>query len=343
MQSSDPHILFFTSPVEDYLSDGILHGLRTMFGDRVVDYPRKEILYRNSKSTELDRVRGKGFTLYTGLLEDIDVNRHDILTRLQQRQFDIIVVSDIWRQFGWFYQYLPYLCAARTLVLDGADMTDVFPSSGPFWRSPYYWFIPQVKGRFPYFKREWDVNSRFGLARFFPRFIQQCLWEEQLLPISFSIPEEKIVAHLPKKTKDFPKHIVDSEVSSHVMGSSTNYAFGDEREYYDDLRQSRFGITMKRSGWDCLRHYEIAANAAVPCFKHLDQKPPTCAPHGLTKDNCITYRNWDDLKSQVENLKEPDYQKLQQGALDWSRKHTTTSLAAQVLEKVNLASMTRTK
>jgi len=38
---------------------------------------------------------------------------------------------------------------------------------------------------------------------------------------------------------------------------------------------------MKRGGWDCLRHYEIAAAGAVPCVRQLEGKPSSCAPHGL--------------------------------------------------------------
>ena len=72
-------------------------------------------------------------------------------------------------------------------------------------------------------------------------------------------------------------HIVDEEVAER-MGAASSHVFEREADYYRDLQASRFGITTKRTGWDCLRHYEIAANGAVPCFRDLDRKPPPLRP-----------------------------------------------------------------
>jgi hypothetical protein len=41
-----PSVLFLTSNTEDYLSDSLFHGLRTILGERVVDFPKNEISYR---------------------------------------------------------------------------------------------------------------------------------------------------------------------------------------------------------------------------------------------------------------------------------------------------------
>ena len=38
-------LLFLTDDREDYLADGVLHGLRSLDGVAVVDVPRKECLY----------------------------------------------------------------------------------------------------------------------------------------------------------------------------------------------------------------------------------------------------------------------------------------------------------
>ena len=34
-----------------------------------------------------------------------------------------------------------------------------------------------------------------------------------------------------------------------------------------------FAHTIKKGGWDCLRHYEIMANGCIPIFKDLDKCP----------------------------------------------------------------------
>ena len=70
-----------------------------------------------------------------------------------------------------------------------------------------------------------------------------------------------------------------------------------------DLARSRFAITTRRGGWDCLRHYEIAAAGAVPCFRQLEAKPARCAPHGLRPgSNCLSYHDWPDLRRQVAGI-----------------------------------------
>ena len=100
--------------------------------------------------------------------------------------------------------------------------------------------------------------------------------------------------------------------------------FEREADYYGDLQTSRFGITTKRAGWDCLRHYEIAANGCVPCFRHLDRKPPRCAPHGLEPGvNCLSYRDADDLMRQVDALATSEYDAAATGALAWARANST--------------------
>jgi hypothetical protein len=154
-------------------------------------------------------------------------------------------------------------------------------------------------------------------------------------PIAFSIPAEKIVDGPPRKSKDWPLHIVDRRVAPHV-GAHSEYAFDDEAAYYADLRAARFGITTKRAGWDCLRHYEIAANGAVPCFRHLDRKPTTNAPHGLAASNSISYRSWPDLRRKIAALDDDRYAALQREAMQWAHANSTRSRAQGFLAAVGV-------
>ena len=52
-------ILFITSKDEDFLSDCLLHGLRTTHGFKVVDYPKKSVMYKNYLSDR--KIYGNGF------------------------------------------------------------------------------------------------------------------------------------------------------------------------------------------------------------------------------------------------------------------------------------------
>jgi hypothetical protein len=327
-------ILYLTSSHEDYLSDSLLVGFRALFGAEVVDYPRAEILYRNCPDYILRQVRGHGFTLYTGLLEDMPVDRYYVSSKLSKGAYDLVVFSDIWRQFGLFTQWRPFLHPGNTIILDGMDSPQVYPHAGYWWRRPYYWGLPRVDGGFLYFKREWTEDSRFDLwHRLLPAGVRGKLpFYRGMRKISFAFPDAKILSGPARKEKLFGRHVVDAEVAAKVPGSVTAYAFSREAEYYADLQASRFGITMKKSGWDCLRHYEIAANGCVPCFRDLRAKPDVCAPHGLLPGvNCLDYRNADDLLAQVAALPEAAYVRLREGALHWVRSKSSITLAGEVV------------
>jgi hypothetical protein len=328
-----PSVLFLTSNTEDYLSNSLFHGLRTVLGERVVDYPKSEISYRTYP--HLDRIYGRGFTLY-GLLEDIPIDRTLVVDRARKGGFDLVVFGDIWRYFGSFVELLPALDSARVAFLDGADYPAPYPYGSSFWRVPQWWTLPRAHKRGTYFKRE--LTPETAQRRYFmllpTRLAERLPFARALRPIAFSIPEEKVVNEARPKTKRFNAHVVDEEVAGRV-GATSSYPFADEDEYYGDLQASSFGITTKRTGWDALRHYEIAANGSVPCFRGLERKPPRCAPHGLEAGrNCVSYRDADDLIRQVAEIGDERYAQLQAGALAWACANSTRCRAEEFLREM---------
>jgi hypothetical protein len=87
-----------------------------------------------------------------------------------------------------------------------------------------------------------------------------------IVPFPYAIPDEYIVADVPKKTNLFSKvH----------PGNRANYSFGpgEEEAYHAQYRASRFAYTDKKGGWDCLRHYEILAAGCIPVFDNLEAGP----------------------------------------------------------------------
>jgi hypothetical protein len=307
-----PRVLFISPGVEDYLADSVFHGLRTLLGADCVDFPKASYMYDSFPRT--GELYGNGFTLY-GLLPEIDVDR----SPPEPEEFDLVVFGDIWRTYDTYLRLAPRLRRERVAVLDGHDRLEVFPYMR---QVPRWWHMPRVYRRHPYFKRELTRWAR--------------IFGGDIRPISFAIPEQKIVAAPPAKTKDFNAHIVDPEVAA-AVGGQTSYAFSDEAEYYADLQASRWGITAKRAGWDALRHYEIAANGAVPCFRDLDRKRSTCAPHGLAAGvNCVVHSGWDDLRRKLDTIGDGEYARLQQGALEWARSSTTRRRAEQLLGEMGL-------
>lgn len=317
-------VLFLTEDREDYLADGLLHGLIGRDDLSVVDYPRKGVLYRDGRGGQGGGlgIRGGGFTLY-GLLADRAVDRSFVIQRLERGGFDLVVLGQVWRQWGQLLDLAPWLQTVPVVLLDGDDDPRLFFRSGTRLRRYGWQPFPIRSRRCLYLKREWMGQGR-SLSR------------PQVAEASFAIPAGKTLAADPAaKTQEFATHCVDPEVGA-ALGLPGHHAFASEAAYYADLARSRFAITTRRGGWDCLRHYEIAAAGAVPCFRNLEAKPATCAPHGLRSGlNCLSYRDWSDLQKQVVEISPAAYERLVEGAQAWVRGHTTAAAAARLLALVD--------
>lgn len=330
-------ILFISPSHVDYLAATLLHGLRTQSGIEAIDVPRYDVIYSDYPMAQRRLVYGRGFTAFFGCEEEAMCRREQIDQRIARNEFGLIIIASIWSSWTWFAARSHSLRGQKIAVLDGADTPQVYPYAGLWLRHPRRWLLPNVHSNSLYFKREWTADSQFNLwHKLLPRSWRSLLpLAGHLRPLSFSIPEGKVIKALPVKAKDFPRHIVDAEVADHVPSSSTTYAFASEEEYYADLQVSRFGITTKRSGWDCLRHYEIAANGCVPCFRDFEQKPVTCAPHGLVPGvNCLSYGSAEELLGVIRKLRVDQYHSLAEGALQWARSNTTKQRAQQFLAEV---------
>ena len=133
-----------------------------------------------------------------------------------------------------------------------------------------------------------------------------------LHPISFSIPKCKIVSTIYPKTKF---------MSSLIPGNLSTYIYNTEEDYYNEYRQSMFALTMKKYGWDCMRHYEILANGCIPYFPDIVNCP---------KNTMVNFPKHLVIQSNqlVKNKQYPSL-KLYQQFLDYTRTHLTTEMAAK--------------
>jgi hypothetical protein len=324
-------ILYINSSRSDFLSDSFLIGLKQIYGDKVMELPLNPYIYKKLDNSITASLHGKGFTLYnlidlsTGIDYNVAVNIKDV---------DLFIFGDIHRQSAVYLQLKDYLNFNNTIIIDGEDTPGLYPYY-LLWKKPNAIFFPKPHKRHLYFKRE-IVPKRINYYlcyKLVPKFLAAHLpLHKNILPISFSIPADKIVKELPEKKKLFARHIVDEEIAGKVEGTMTQPLFDNETDYYRDLQISKFGITTKRGGWDCLRHYEIAANGTVICFKKLQDKPSQCAPHDLVIGvNCLSYQNYDDLMHQINALSENDYQRLQENSLNWIKTKSCSYLAKKTL------------
>ena len=339
-------ILFLSDDREDYLADSLLHGLISLGSHQIVDYPKKELLYQGSFTTDQrSQLYGRGFTLY-GLLPERSIDRTLIWKRLESGWFDLVILGNIWRQFGMLNQLCKSMeeVPTRLLVLDGDDDSRLYPVSLTRLREHGirlgHWQTP-LTGRFSYFKRELDEQQpqhwrELAMPPQLRPAIRQLFKQREIRPrpCGFSIPAQWIRQPEPsKKSKLLPSHVVDPDVCEYFQCGRPSYAFNSQEDYFNDLSQARFGITTKRAGWDCLRHYEIAAAGSVPCFRLLHQKPANCAPHGLSADNCVIYNSAEDLAQQFEAMPDNRYASLLEASSQWVQQHTTVQSATRLLEE----------
>lgn len=158
-------------------------------------------------------------------------------------------------------------------------------------------------------------------------------------PIQFSIPSSKVIDHLPVKNRDF---------AFIIPWNQKTYIYDNEIDYYKGYQDSYFGITFKKAGWDCARHYEILANGSIPYFIDLD----ICRPENmvfLPKDLILEAMNLDGVpKLTKADLINPQNLKIDHSKFDKVKYYeilnkimahvknylTSDKMAGYVLEKI---------
>lgn len=224
----------------DYQMDCIFHGLRTELGEDCVDYLSFPTWYDDVKKEEL---YGNGFTIY-GLLPRISIDRDDLDAKIRTGYFDQIIVGIHNNR----YNHPNNLEIIKNLIGEKGN------------------FVKVICGN-----DEGGIDSAIpNIAPFFKRELQVAI--SNVYPISFCIPEEKVVKEVPNKTEYFSKTVPNH---SGVDG----WKIKDEEEYYETYRTATFGLTYKKGGWDSLRHYEILMNGCIPLFPGLEHCPELTMAH----------------------------------------------------------------
>jgi hypothetical protein len=141
-----------------------------------------------------------------------------------------------------------------------------------------------------------------------------------LLPITFSIPTCKLSNLNKNKTQEY---------ATCIPGQPETYIFKNEKSYYEDYQKSYYGVTMKKAGWDCMRHYEILGNYCVPYFIGLEDCPKNTLVN-FPKELLL------EGKELANNFDEQKYFSILNEIFDHTRNNLTTKqLAKYVIEKIN--------
>lgn len=142
---------------------------------------------------------------------------------------------------------------------------------------------------------------------------------KNLLPITFALPTSKLA--IPNKNKT-------QEYATCIPGQPETYIFKDEKSYYEDYQKSYYGVTMKKAGWDCMRHYEILGNYCVPYFVGLEDCP---------KDTLVSFPKelLLEAKELTYNFDEAKYYIILDKLFEHTKNNLTTkNLAKYILSKI---------
>lgn len=226
--------ILFISPVQgmDYQCDALALGMREVYGDSFVDYPRIPYLYQDYGDTST--LYGHGFTMTKILSDDSEIDRTAIEDKMRSHFYDLLIFGSVQRTSrNLIVDASRYYKRHEILLIDGEDQTQM---------------LLGLCGSGIYLKRELAAPH------------------EGVHPIHFAIPASKI-GTLPMMKNKVLAH-------SDPRDRST-YIYYREQDYYRDYAESLFAITCHKSGWDCLRHYEILANRCLPLFLDLAECPET--------------------------------------------------------------------
>ena len=246
--------------ISDYQSDLLLHGLRELYGEDVVDYPGCWYLYEDEvkkRGFDTNELWGKGFNFKNILKGYLNINREDIHSKIRNRFYDLIIFSSCRRNIKFLKEVIKH--DNNFIFVDGED--DQFINSDL-----------SLKGL--YFKRE--LNQ----------------YRKNLLPINFAIPESKIVKEINLNTQNILAPLIPNK--------SKTYIYENEYEYNKMYHNSLFAITYKKAGWDCYRHYEILMNGCIPIFLNIEDCPKlsmTSLPKKLLMEINNSFKNILDFKN----------------------------------------------
>lgn len=275
----------------DYLNDLIFHGFYELFGKQTVDSKPLTFLY-NTYKYEWSKSRLYGNGFsVAGIIEEDTADRSNIPEKIADQFYDYIVYGSVWRCLDYIDLVTKTYPANRVVILDGEDHTDVHP----------------IAEKFSYFKRELMQDG------------------PNLHPISFCIPAIKMATG--------PVLLKTKEMGTVIPGKLDTYVFKENEEvlYYKDYQESFYGLTMKKAGWDCMRHYEILANHCIPYFQDIDLCPPrilTHLPKNLIKEGML-------LRDQTSLPEEKYYETCDQ-LFEYTKANLTTKkMAEYVLSTTN--------
>ena len=112
--------------INDIVSDMILHGLKEVYGNDVIDYPGAWYMYNDEgkkRSINNKKLWGNGFTYYDSFENYESIDRSDIQNKVKKNYFDYIVYGSFSRSNKFFEDSLN--SKSKIILIDGEDNTNL--------------------------------------------------------------------------------------------------------------------------------------------------------------------------------------------------------------------------
>jgi Glycosyl transferases group 1 len=311
--SATMKVLVLCHPYPNFVPDLLLHGLRKLLGDDVVEYPRKDALYEGILGQPyLDKVDGL-------MADDSEVDRSEIGAKMSRGFFDI-VICDI-RAFRDNSSFLENN-ACPLAIVDGEDTP-----------------APIKPGNYVILRRETD-GSDFSvpLQMALPAEVMDWIDRHRAKPKNHSIgflgmrstdtPDRN--ALLDELVRLFPDSLIDS-------WERPSGTWRGRDGYYRDLQSCKIALSLPGAGYDTFRYWENAACNVV----HVAKKIPLLIPNDFRSGReIVRFVGIDDLARSVE--------RVLSGAIEWqefaerSRErlrhyHTTERRARATIDRLMVA------
>lgn len=206
------------SDLPDYQNDMVFHGGRTLFGSDYVDvnpiwfmYREDKLKFWNERVPENGTAYGMGMTIH-GKLDDISVDRTNILQKIQDRFFDYVIYGSITRCQDFLQDALKYYPKNKIIFIDGEDQPII----------------------------------RYGLSQYGIIFKREMEIEEtsEIHPINFAIPEELIVSKIPEKTQDWGT-VIPGKMETYIFKDEESY-FNDYKKSMCAITTKKGGWDCRR-------------------------------------------------------------------------------------------------
>jgi len=303
-----------TTDAPDFMSDTIFHGFRKLLGSDVIDGVKIPQLYTDY-SRDLNSIHGRGFTI-AKTLTDENIDRDNIEDKIRLKYFDFVIYGASHRTDGLHYLSLvtEHYPPQKVVYINGADS----------WRGTV----------------QPDLINLQGI-----HFLRERLVDDDTYPLSFSIPKDIIVEEIPVK---------EYYLMPLVPGVASTYIYNDQSQYFEMYQKSLFGLTWKKAGWDCLRHYEILSQGCLPLFLDIHHLPTTLMTtyprsqvkqlldiavniEGYKKDMKFTYddrislSNVDFSNIEFVNPEQYGYYEIANDLLTYTKRYLTTEYQAEYI------------